>query len=58
MSMDRHGGMISTGKYLRCQRKTVPVSLRTISRTWADPGSNPGLRGERAAASSLYNIPM
>ena len=30
-----------------------PVSVPTTNPTWTDPGSNPGLRGERPATNRL-----
>jgi hypothetical protein len=36
------------------RRKTCPsVTLPTASLTWTDPGSKPGLRGERPATNRL-----
>jgi hypothetical protein len=36
------------------RRKTCPsATLSTTNLTWIDPGSNPGLRGERPATSRL-----
>jgi hypothetical protein len=36
------------------RRKTCPsATLSTTNLTWTDPGSNPGLRGERPATNRL-----
>jgi hypothetical protein len=36
------------------RRKTCPsATLSTTNLTWTDPGSNPGLRGERPATNCL-----
>jgi hypothetical protein len=44
-----------TGKPKYSRGKTCPsTTLSTTNRTWIDPGSNPGLRGERPAISSVY----
>jgi hypothetical protein len=43
-----------TGENRSTRRKTCPsATLSTTNPTWTDPGSNPGLRGERPAANSL-----
>jgi len=37
-----------TGENWRTQRKTCPsATLSTTNPTWTDPGTNPGLCGER-----------
>jgi hypothetical protein len=39
---------------IRTRRKTCPsVTLSTTNPTWTDPGSNPGLRGERPATNRI-----
>jgi hypothetical protein len=43
-----------TGENRRTRRKTCPsATLSTTNPTWIDPGSNPGLRGERPATNDL-----
>ena len=43
-----------TGENLSTRRKTCPsATLSTRNPTWTDPGSNPGLRGERPATNRL-----
>jgi hypothetical protein len=43
-----------TGENRSTQRKTCPsTTLSTTNPTWTDPGSNPGLRGERPATYCL-----
>jgi hypothetical protein len=39
-----------TGENRTTRGKTCPIAtLSTTNPTWTDPGSNPGLRGERSA---------
>jgi hypothetical protein len=48
------GGMKLTGKNRSTRGKTCPsATLPTTNPTRTDPGSNPGLRGERPATNSL-----
>jgi hypothetical protein len=43
-----------TGENRSTRRKTCPsATLSTTNPTWADPGSNPGLRGGRPTANRL-----
>jgi hypothetical protein len=43
-----------TGENLRTRGKSFPsATLSTTNPTWTDPGSNPGLRGERPATKRL-----
>jgi hypothetical protein len=43
-----------TGKNRSTRVKTCPsATLSTTNPTWSDPGSNPGLRGERPATNRL-----
>jgi hypothetical protein len=43
-----------TGENRRTREKTCPsATLSTTNHTWTDPGSNPGLRGERPATNRL-----
>jgi hypothetical protein len=43
-----------TGENRSTQGETCPsATLFTINPTWTDPGSNPGLRGERPATNRL-----
>jgi hypothetical protein len=43
-----------TGENRSTRRKTCPsATLSTTNLTWTDPGSNPGLRGERPATNRL-----
>ena len=43
-----------TGQNRSTRRKTCPsATLSTINPTWTEPGSNPGLRGERLATNRL-----
>jgi hypothetical protein len=43
-----------TGENRSTRIKTCPsVTLSTTNPTWTDPGSNPGLRGERPATNRL-----
>jgi hypothetical protein len=43
-----------TAENRRTRGKTCPcATLSTTNPTWADPGSNPGLRGGRPAANRL-----
>jgi hypothetical protein len=43
-----------TGENQSTRRKTCPsATLSTTNPTWTDPGSNPGLRGERPATNRL-----
>jgi hypothetical protein len=45
-----------TGENRSTRRKTCPsATLSTTNPTWTDPGSNPGLRGERLATNRLSN---
>jgi hypothetical protein len=54
MSLESDGGMILTGENRRTRRKTCPsATLSTTNPTWIDPGSNPGLRGERPVTNDL-----
>jgi hypothetical protein len=54
MSLESDGGMILTGEKRRTLRKTCPsATLPTTNPTWIDPGTNPGLRGERPATNDL-----
>jgi hypothetical protein len=54
MSLESDGGMILTGENRRTRRKTCPsATLSTTNPTWIDPGTNPGLRGERRATDDL-----
>jgi hypothetical protein len=42
------------GENRRTRRKTCPsATLSTTNPTWIDPGTNPGLRGERLATNDL-----
>ena len=46
-----------TGKTRSTRGKTCPsVTLSTTNPTWMDPGSNPGLRGERPANVKMLLI--
>jgi hypothetical protein len=46
--------MKMTGGNLSTRGKTCPsATLSTANPTWTDPGSNPGLRGERPATNRL-----
>jgi hypothetical protein len=43
-----------TGENLSTRRKTCPsATLSTTNPTWNDPGSKPGLRGERPETNGL-----
>jgi hypothetical protein len=43
-----------TGENRSTRRKTCPsATLSATNPIWADPGSNPGLRGERPATNRL-----
>jgi hypothetical protein len=43
-----------TGENHSTRGETCPsVTLSTTNPTWTDPGSNPGLRGERPATNRL-----
>jgi hypothetical protein len=43
-----------TGENRSTQGKTFPSAiLSTTNPTWTDPGSNPGLRGDRPATNRL-----
>jgi hypothetical protein len=43
-----------TGENRRTRRKTCPsATLSSTNPTWIDPGTNPGLRGERSATNNL-----
>jgi hypothetical protein len=43
-----------TGENRSTRRKPCPSdTFSTTNPTWADPGSNPGLRGERPATNRL-----
>jgi hypothetical protein len=43
-----------TGENRQLGKKTCPsATLSTTNLTWTDPGSNPGLRGERPATNRL-----
>jgi hypothetical protein len=43
-----------TGENRSTRRKTCPsATLSTTNPTWIDPGSNPGLSGERPATNRL-----
>jgi hypothetical protein len=47
-------GMKLTGENRSTRRKTCPsATLFTTNPTWTEPGSNPGLRGERPATNLL-----
>jgi hypothetical protein len=51
--IDEYGAMVE-GENRRTRRKTFPsATLSTANPTWIDPGSNPGLRGERPATKRL-----
>jgi hypothetical protein len=57
MSMERRGGIILTGETEELGEKTCPsATLSTTNPTWADPGANPGLRGERPATNRLSHL--
>ena len=48
------GGMKLTGENRRTWGKTCPsATFSTTNPTWTEPGSNPGLRGERPATNRL-----
>jgi hypothetical protein len=49
MSMESHGGMISTGETEELGENPVPVPLSATDATWTDPA----FRGERPAANRL-----
>jgi hypothetical protein len=54
MSVENDGGMILTGENRRTRRKTCPsATLSTTNPIWIDPGTNPGLHGERPASNRL-----
>jgi hypothetical protein len=54
MSMENHGGMISTAESRRTLRETFPdATLSTANPTWNDPGANTGLRDERPVTNRL-----
>jgi hypothetical protein len=43
-----------TGEHRSTRGKTYPsATLSTTNPTWTDPGSNPGLRGERTPTNRL-----
>jgi hypothetical protein len=51
---ERRWNYILTGENRKTRRKTYPtVTLSTTNPTWVDPGTNPGLRGERPAINDL-----
>jgi hypothetical protein len=45
--------MISTEENLRTRKETYASDTFTTNSTWADPGANPGLRGEKLAIYRL-----
>ena len=50
--------MILTGERRSCQRKPCPsATLPKANLTFADLGSNQGLRGERPATDPMYRGP-
>jgi hypothetical protein len=52
--MEHQWNEIDRGKPTTTRRKTCPsATLSTTNLTWTDPGSNPGLRGERPATNRL-----
>jgi hypothetical protein len=52
--MENHGGIILTGKTEELRGETRPsATLSITNRTWIDPNSNTGLRGERLATNRL-----
>jgi hypothetical protein len=54
MSMEKHGGMILTGKYRNTRRKTYPSeTVSTTHHTWTDQGANPDLLGESPTTNHL-----
>jgi hypothetical protein len=54
MSMESHGGIISTGENRRSWRKACPNStLSTTNPSWTDPGANAGLHVERVGTNCL-----
>jgi hypothetical protein len=51
---ERRWNDILTGENRKTRRKTSPsATLSTTNPIWIDPGSNPGLRGERPATNDL-----
>jgi hypothetical protein len=53
-SVSSTGGMKLTGENRSTRRKTCPSAmLSTTNPTWTEPGSIPGLRGERPATNRL-----
>jgi hypothetical protein len=52
--MEHRWNEIDRGKQKFSGKKTCPIStLSTKNPTWIEPGSNPGLRGERPATNRL-----
>jgi hypothetical protein len=51
------GGIILTGENQSTRRKTChSATLSTTNPIWTEPGSNPGLRGERPATSHYLRL--
>jgi hypothetical protein len=53
MSVKKDGGMILTGETEELRKTCPSATLSTTNPTWIDPGSNPGLCGERPATNRL-----
>jgi hypothetical protein len=54
--IDEYGAMVERylqGKPKYSERNLPSATLSTTNPTWIDPGSNPGLRGERPATNRL-----
>jgi hypothetical protein len=54
MSIESHGGIILTEKTRKTLRKLYPSgNMSATNLTWSEPGTNPGLRGERQVTTRL-----
>jgi hypothetical protein len=51
--MEHRWNEIDRGKLKYSEKKCPSATLSTTNPTWTDPGSNPGLRGERPETSRL-----
>jgi hypothetical protein len=53
MSMDNDGGMIFTEETEELEKNCPSATLSTTNLTWAGPGANPCLFGQRPVANRL-----
>jgi hypothetical protein len=56
MRVGSDGGMILSGEPKNSEKTCPSATLSTTNSIWADPGTNPGLCGERLVTNHLSHV--